>query len=261
MLFGFRTITFRQYPIEHALRIISKSGYDGVELCFENEELKPSSLQPSRIGETKHILKDSHLEISATSLHSDFVADERNFEDYLKAIRLTEEFESNIFIIAPGYVLTLDKKALRKKLENRLSLLLSEAEKRGIVLALEPEPAMIIENCKEALEITKAIGFKNLKMNFDIGHFHCVGDSIESSLKLLKDYVVHTHFEDIRGRVHRHLIPGDGEIDFKRILKTLQEISYKGFATVDLFDVSDQKKAAEDSISHLKSIILNPEVE
>ena len=258
MLFSFRTVTFRKYPLEQVLDVISTAGYDGVELCFENEDMKPSILQSSGIDKARCILKDSGLKISATSLHSDFVADKRNFEDVLRAIEITEMLGNKTLIIAPGYIQKLDKKVLHKRLEEKLRLLLTEAERRGVTLALEPEPAMIVENTEDTLEIVKALDSKNLKINFDIGHFYCAGDSIGSAIALLKEYIVHTHFEDIKDRIHRHLVPGDGDLDFRSIFKAFQDISYGGFVTIDLFDVPDPEKAAQTSISRLKPLIGNP---
>jgi sugar phosphate isomerase/epimerase len=48
------------------------------------------------------------------------------------------------------------------------------------------------------------------------------------------------HLEDIAGsRVHHHLIPGEGAIDFASVLKALQEIQYNGWVTIELYPYTE----------------------
>jgi sugar phosphate isomerase/epimerase len=46
----------------------------------------------------------------------------------------------------------------------------------------------------------------------------------------------HYHFEDIAAtRVHRHLIPGEGSIDFEATLRAIAATGYDGWLTVELY--------------------------
>ena len=48
------------------------------------------------------------------------------------------------------------------------------------------------------------------------------------------------HFEDIAAtRVHKHLIPGHGAIDFEATLQAIQRTSYDGWVTVELYPYID----------------------
>ena len=50
----------------------------------------------------------------------------------------------------------------------------------------------------------------------------------------------HYHFEDIAvSRVHQHLIPGHGAIDFAATLAEIQKTGYDGWATVELYPYID----------------------
>lgn len=86
MLLGFRTIAFKRFPLEFSLKTIAKIGYDGAELCLENEKMNPFHLSPREIKRIKQILKDNSLKISAISLHTDFVENEKDFKGVLKGI-------------------------------------------------------------------------------------------------------------------------------------------------------------------------------
>ena len=255
MLLGFRTIAFKRFPIESVLQMISRLGYDGVELCFENKELNPFALVSEEIERIKGLLKDNSLRISALSLHTDFVENELEFKRVLRGMQITEKFGQKIFIISPGYVRDLNKQAQLKKLKEKLKILLDEAETLDVFLALEAEPGMTIESTEETLNLIEFFESDNLKVNLDIGHSWCIGEPIKSSIMALKDYIVHIHLEDIKDRMHKHIIPGEGDLNIEETLKTLKEISYSGFVTVDLFDLEFPEIAAERSIKYIKALI------
>ncbi|MEM2424905.1 MAG: sugar phosphate isomerase/epimerase family protein [Candidatus Bathyarchaeia archaeon] len=255
MRFGFRTIAFKRFPLEFALKTIAKTGYDGAELCLESEELNPFHLSLHEIMRIKQILEDNNLEISAVSLHTDFVESEKDFEGVLKGIEITKDFGHKIFIISPGYLMNSSKQTRLEKLKEKLSALLKEAKKREIILALEPEPGMTIETSSELLDLIHYFNSDNLKVNLDIGHLKCVGESIEASIIALKDYIVHVHLEDIKDRVHKHLVPSEGDLEIKEALQTLKAINYNGFVIIDLFDLEDPESAAKCSIKKIEEIL------
>jgi sugar phosphate isomerase/epimerase len=73
-------------------------------------------------------------------------------------------------------------------------------------------------------------------MNCDIGHLFCVGDDPAEVIRAMPDHIVHVHLEDIgKNRVHQHLTPGKGAIDFASIFDALDEVVYEGWVTVELY--------------------------
>jgi sugar phosphate isomerase/epimerase len=73
-------------------------------------------------------------------------------------------------------------------------------------------------------------------MNCDIGHLFCVGDDPAQVIRNHPEHVAHVHLEDIgKNRVHQHLTPGKGVIDFLGIFKALEEVGYTGWTTVELY--------------------------
>ena len=103
------------------------------------------------------------------------------------------------------------------------------AEKEGVLLLVEPEPGLLIETCEQAEEFMSHMTSPAVGLNFDIGHQYCVGEDPAASVKRLAKWVRHVHLEDIAAtRVHHHLIPGEGAIDFASVLKAIREIGYDG---------------------------------
>ena len=75
-----------------------------------------------------------------------------------------------------------------------------------------------------------------VQMNCDIGHLFCVGDDPADVIRKLAPHVAHLHLEDIgKNRVHQHLTPGKGAIDFRSIFAALDDVRYAGWVTVELY--------------------------
>ena len=69
-------------------------------------------------------------------------------------------------------------------------------------------------------------------------------------------YAEHVHFEDIKDRVHRHLIPGKGNANLVGIIKILIEEDYSNFVSVELYDEAYvYMTAMRESIDYINSII------
>jgi sugar phosphate isomerase/epimerase len=119
-----------------------------------------------------------------------------------------------------------------------LSEVLPVARACGVVLAVEPEPGLMIQTAGEYL------AFKNkyfrdepvVKMNCDAGHLFCVGDDPVAVIRGMPEQIAHVHVEDIgKNRVHQHLTPGKGVMDFAGIFEALEEVRYGGWTTVELY--------------------------
>jgi sugar phosphate isomerase/epimerase len=119
------------------------------------------------------------------------------------------------------------------------------AEETGVLLLIEPEPELFIEKCDEYLEFMERIKSPLVGLNFDIGHAYCVGEDPQDWVARMAPYTKHYHFEDIAAtRVHKHLIPGRGAIDFAATLKAIAGTGYNGWITVELYPYVDSPAAA-----------------
>jgi hypothetical protein len=82
-------------------------------------------------------------------------------------------------------------------------------------------------------------------LNFDVGHFYCVGDPIPETIERLKAWTQHYHIEDIaESRVHEHLVPGDGAIDFATALDAIRSTGYDDWLTIELYPYLDDPDGA-----------------
>ncbi len=92
-------------------------------------------------------------------------------------------------------------------------------------------------------------------LNLDVGHVYCVEEDPATTARRLGPHIRHIQIEDIApSREHRHLVPGDGAIDFDLFRRALDDIGYAGFVTVELYPyLDDPAVAARRSLAHLRA--------
>ena len=114
----------------------------------------------------------------------------------------------------------------------------------------------MIETAEQSEEFMGHMTSPAVGLNFDIGHQYCVGEDPAATIKRLAKWVRHVHLEDIAPtRVHHHLIPGEGAIDFASVLKAVTEIGYTGWVTVELYPYTDDPDhAARTALERVRAI-------
>jgi len=127
------------------------------------------------------------------------------------------------------------------------------AQKEGVLLLVEPEPGLLIETADQFLEFMQHIDSPAVGMNFDVGHSYCVGDDPATTIPRVAKYIRHFHLEDIAAtRVHQHLIPGDGAIDFAAVMRAIKGIGYDGWLTIELYPyVENPDEAASRGLKRI----------
>ncbi|HET6727313.1 MAG TPA: TIM barrel protein, partial [Nitrososphaeraceae archaeon] len=97
---------------------------------------------------------------------------------------------------------------------------------------------------------------ESIGLNLDIGHFFCVGEDPSQVIYKLSEYVRHVHLEDIcADRTHNHLILGEGAINIDSALRSLKDIGYDGFVTVELYPYQEcPAYAAREAMKFIKSL-------
>src|SRR5262249_41829544 len=134
---------------------------------------------------------------------------------------------------------------------------LEHAEKEGVLLLIEPEPDLLIETAHQLLELMQHLDSSAVGLNFDVGHAYCVGDDPAATIRRLAPHIRHFHLEDIAAtRVHHHLVPGEGAIDFASVFQAIRAIGYNGWVTIELYPyVDDPDLAARTAFERVNAIL------
>jgi sugar phosphate isomerase/epimerase len=141
-----------------------------------------------------------------------------------------------------------------------LKPVLDRAADENVKLLIEPEPGLLIENLDQFLDLRSRVDHPYLGLNYDVGHFYCVNEPLGETIRRLGPLIDHVHIEDIAAtRVHRHLVPGDGAIDFTEVFTALDEIGYHGWVTIELYPfIDDPDTAGRRAREYLLSLTGKP---
>lgn len=247
---SFNATTLRDFGIKQAVRFIRDAGYDGVEIALNDTHLHPLKSTKQEVQEVKNRCADIGLEIacvaaggptllgSAPYEPSMISADEsgriKRLDAYKKSIELAQLIGCPVVNINSG--LPSGAKSAESAQEHLLEGLHTLLQGVGAqtALVLEPEPDFFVGTTGKAIEIIETVGSPGLRLNLDIGHVFCSEDDCYRKVDEALPYARHIHIEDIKGRVHHHEIPGEGDINFSRIMQSIQNAEYPHFISVEL---------------------------
>lgn len=275
MKLAFSTNAFKKHSLQDSIKKISTIGYEGVEILADIPHAYPPMFGEERIGSVIDTLSECKIQVSnlnaftlyaITDLyHPSWIENNNSLRELriqhtINCIDLAQKIGSKTISTEPGGPVepgVTDIVGLRKLFVRGLSQAAAIAEKNKIKILIEPEPSLLLENSTEFLDFIKNVDSDYVRLNFDIGHFYCVKEDPGKLVYRLVDYIEHFHLADIASnRVHHHLIPGEGSIDFRSVFKAILEIGYKGFVTVELYPYQDDPMyAAKAAYDYLIGIL------
>ena len=254
MKLAYSTNAFKRYSLNDAIRMIAEIGYEGIELLCDSPHAYPPIFQDKEIHSFKNQIAKFRLVISnlnAFTLYSisdvyhpswiedDKLSRELRITHTMNCIKLAKKIGAKNLSTEPGGPVMGRKtnmKYLEKMFIEGLNRVVPIAEEENIKILIEPEPNLLLENSNQFLNFIKNFSTENVGLNFDIGHFYCVGEDPTEIIYKLSEYIEHFHLADIASnRIHNHLIPGEGSINFSSVFKAIEGIGYRGFVTVELY--------------------------
>lgn len=248
-----RTQPLAKYPVLRALTILKDLGFDGVEICLENDDMAPDTLTPERIDQVRRRVVELGLTPHSISYHQDYVYSDAYFELTKDAIRLTPEFGTKLFVFSGPALPKADADAFDKMVV-RTRELADVAEDAGVLLAEEFEPNFVVGSTADLLRLFEAVDSPALVANLDLGHvFLCDPDPI-AAIHAVGDRIVHCHIEGMATGVHNHLLPQEGDMDLAAYLTALDDVGYDGPLSLDLYN-HDYEVVAADTIAYLRGLL------
>jgi sugar phosphate isomerase/epimerase len=124
---------------------------------------------------------------------------------------------------------------LESRLAEALERLADRAAARGIVLALEPEPGMLVSTMADFEGLRRRLPHPALKLTLDVGHAHLTEDAgAAATVRRFAPLLANVHLEGMQRPRHDHLLPWEGDMDLPGVLRTLAAVGYEGPATFEL---------------------------
>jgi sugar phosphate isomerase/epimerase len=278
MKLAFSTNAYLKYSFAEAVRRLAAIGYPGVEIMADVPHAWPACLLEEQKQAIRQALAANQLAISNINAfmmnaisdprqrywHPSWIEPDRHYRQIRidhtrRALTFARELGAPCITTEPGGPLEPGgswSAALRLFVEG-LKPVAEHAEKEGVLLLIEPEPDLIVETADQFEELMRHVDSPAVGLNFDIGHFYCVGDEPAPTVHRLAKYIRHFHLEDIAAtRVHHHLIPGEGAIDCPATLRAIRDIGYDGWMTIELYPyVDDPDMAARTAFERVTKIL------
>ncbi len=277
MLLAFSTNAFGRFSLEGALRAIGRTGFGAVEILADAPHADPDHMDRAAIKKLRALLQQTRLRVSNLNANCSFgywrhAPPEPYFEPsllsplaahrrdrkrrILKTLDMAHELAcANISITSGRCLADTPPQLAAVRLVEQLKGILDYADRRGVDVGIECEPGLYIEYAAELADLIEQLKHPRLGANLDIGHSQVQGENIPRTVALLAGKIWNLHVEDIAGRKHYHLIPGQGTVPWCQLRDALRRTGYQRFVTVELYTQQRHPAAAaRQSLEFLRTI-------
>ncbi len=278
MQLAFSTNAFTRFGLVDALRAIRQAGFAGVEILADVPHAYPAAIDDELIATIRRELDTLGLAVSNVNANCTFgywkdAPPEPYFEpslispnpdhrrDRIHLIRRTIDFAAainapNVSITSGRMLGGMPPDRAAAQLRESILPLLDYADQHNVNIGIECEPGLFLEWAEELRQWIDDLGHPRFGANLDIGHSQVMGESIPQVVELLGDRIWNLHVEDIPGRKHYHMIPGEGTLDWTALRDALRRIGYQRFLTVELYThTADPHTAAQRSFAFLRNLL------
>jgi sugar phosphate isomerase/epimerase len=266
MRLAFSTNAYLRYPFDEAADRIAAIGYQGLELLADVPHAWPAGLLEGPKKGIRDAMARNGLEFSNVNAfmmnavndyrqpywYPSFIEPDPHYrrvriDHTRRALSLCAELGAPHITTEPGGPIApgqTRQEAVDLFVEV-LKPLAEHAHDEGVLLLIEPEPGLLLETTDQYLEVAERVDAPSIGLNFDVGHAFCVSEDLPRAIARLAPHIRHYHFEDIAAtRVHHHLVPGMGAIDFKEVVDAIRATGYDGWLTVELYPFQEDPDAA-----------------
>lgn len=262
MKLAYSSNAYRRWSLLEAIGRVASCGYGAIEIMADEPHVWPGSVTEDTVTSIRRALDDHELHISNINafmmcavedfwhpswIEPDASYRQRRVQHTIDALRLATRLGATCITTEPGGPLPegSSRDGALDRFAEGLNVALRVAEAEGVYLLVEPEPGLLIETGAQLIELSERIDSPMFGHNFDIGHFFCVSEPLPETVRRLAPLTKHYHIEDIAAsRVHEHLIPGHGAIDFGAVLGAIRDTGYNDWITVELYPYLDDPDAA-----------------
>lgn len=265
---GLSTGCFYQTSIFDCLETILHAGFDRIEVCssprhldyHDHAAVKKAARLIDELGMEPfsfHAPFAQHIDI--TSFDPQIRDHSRN--EILKAAEASALLGVQYYVIHPGPERGgLPEDQRLQRLNNALAVL-TETSRRcrelGVTLLLENMlPHLFAGQTQDLLWILGALDDTDIGVCLDTGHAHLASD-LESVVQKLSTHLLLVHASDNRGRFDDHLPPGDGNINWKLLLRQLLSSDFQGTFILEIMGVEDEHETlqrAQRGRHHLRTL-------
>ena len=269
MKFAICNETFKDWPFDKAFAFARDCGYTGIEFAPFTINKDVREISPAKRDEVRRQAEEAGLEV--TGLHWLLAFTEgfyvtspeadvrRNTSEYFGELaRLCRDLGGKVLVLgSPMQHNLLPGVSHDEAMEYAADTLrgaMPFIEESDVILAVEPlgpEEGDFLRTAELGVKLIEMIDSPRCRLHLDVKAMATeekpIVDIIRDNAQLLE----HFHANDANRRG-----PGMGEIDFKPILATLNEVGYEGWVSVEVFDYEPGVETlARESIENMKKCL------
>ena len=268
MKLAFSTNAYTRHPLTDALRGIRAAGFAGVEILADVPHAYPGSIDHATTDAVRRELDRLGLTVSNVNCNCTFgywrhAPPEPYFEpslispdpkyraDRTQLILRTLDFAravgaENVSITSGRCLGGMPPDRAARQFAESIRPILDRADALGVNVGIELEPGLFLEYVAELREWIDRLGHPRFGANLDIGHSVVIGEDIGEAVRALAGRIWNLHVEDLPGRKHYHMIPGEGDFNWIALRSALLDINYDRFLTVELYTHTEDPQGAAD---------------
>ena len=243
MKIGASTLAGIEFELEKTLDFIENLGIEYAELVHQY----PAEFIDTEILESYSLKYSIHAPFMDVNIASLQDQSRLNSIDQIKSsIDLANEINAEAVVVHPGVTSFLPNKYFKKEVYEFANESIKEigdyAKDLGVLATIENMPnfeSMIYQNIAD---LNQLLVENEMHMTLDIGHANHVGYAPED---MIFDSIKHVHVHDNLGDDDSHLPLGEGSIDLKYIINTLESKNYDGIYILEVNDYDSIKKSYE----------------
>ena len=261
MKFGYSTNAFTKFPLPAAIEKIARLGFHAIEIMCDRPHLYPPDYGEEALRQLRENLVRRGLKITNLNSFTLFAVGDTYLPSWIeplaerRAIRIRHTLDSlkvadflgcrNISVPPGGPLSEMPRAKAISAFHHGLEQVIPLAETLGVKVLIEPEPELLLENSRQFKEFIRDVRSPAVGLNFDMGHFFCVGEDPREAMEELFPWIGHIHLEDIApDRRHNHLIAGRGCLPFSGIFRTMAALGYDGDISLELYPYVDMPEEA-----------------
>ena len=243
MKIGASTLAGIEFELEKTLDFIENLGIEYAELVHQY----PAEFIDSEILESYSLKYSIHAPFMDVNIASPQDQSRLNSIAQIKSsIDLANEINAEAVVVHPGLISFLANKYFKKEVYEFANESIKEigdyAKDLGVMATIENMPnfeSMIYQNIAD---LNQLLVENEMQMTLDIGHANHVGYAPD---EMIFDSIKHVHVHDNLGDDDTHLPLGEGSIDLKYIINTLESKNYDGIYILEVNDYDSIKKSNE----------------
>jgi sugar phosphate isomerase/epimerase len=233
---GFGTYGMKALATEEAIRVVSQTGYDSIELCVvAGWDADSATLTDARRRAIRRQLGDTRLHLAALMEHLHPDSDALQTAA-LERLKRAAAVANDLAPHAPPLVQTTlgggSWDQVREPLRDRLGEWVAAADAAGIVVAIKPHRGGAVSQPAHAAWLIQQLGQPaRLRMVYDYSHYAFRDLSLEATVRTALPYTAHVAVKDAvreNDQVRFRLAGEAGTIDYPALLRLLYDGGYRG---------------------------------